>query len=388
MNHYFSPCPRGLESCLVQELQQLGAQSIQSTAGGVKFRGGDELVYTVNLHSRIASRVLIEMTQGYYASEDDLYEMAYQQPWGEWFPADYTLRIDVTARHCPLVSLNFVTLRIKDGICDHFRQATGIRPSIDTERPDVRIFIYLEDDHAIFYMDTSGEALFKRGWRLDKGDAPLRENLAAGILMLSQWQPDQQPLYDPMCGSGTFILEAALMATRTPPGIKRPFGFQRLHGYNQEEWLAIKAQASEAILPSLPQPLLGSDLSNIVLASAEHNLERCTLSAELKQAIQFKQVEALKVKPISNVAGLMVLNPPYGERIELEQGDLAAEDYWYQFSGRLKDHFSGWHVNILTTDMKLQQKICMKPRQRIPLMNGNLDCRLYLFDIQARRNID
>jgi len=204
---FFAPCPRGLEDVLVEELQELGLGSPQTVPGGVSFSGTWADAYRANLHSRIASRILWRIAEAPYRHEGDIFKLAADQPWERWFDIENTLRVDVTASRSPLRSLEFTTLRIKDAICDHFRRLCGERPSIDTVQPDVRVVAYVNSDAVVLYLDTSGEPLFKRGWRLDGGSAPLRENLAAGILRLAGWQPGEA-LFDPMCGSGTLIVEA------------------------------------------------------------------------------------------------------------------------------------------------------------------------------------
>lgn len=200
---FFAPCPRGLESVLADELTALHAVSIQSTHGGVYFQGSWQTCFLANLHSRIASRILWQVTKKPYRNEQDIYNIAFALPWHEWFNPELTLRVNLAAIKCPLRSLDFITLKIKDAVCDKFRKVSCKRPNIDTVAPDIRIHGFLDARQLSLYLDTSGEALFKRGNRKKAGIAPLRENLAAGILHLTGWRPGI-PLLDPMCGSGTF----------------------------------------------------------------------------------------------------------------------------------------------------------------------------------------
>src|SRR5947209_15203378 len=223
---------------LATELEELGARDIAATAGGVGFTGAFSLCYRVNLESRIASRVLWRVFHGRYRTEQDVYQAAYDLPWRDWFAARRTIKIKVSAQHCPLTSLDYVTLRIKDAVCDKFRAATGARPSVDTRQPDLRIDAFLDDQHVTLYLDTSGEPLFKRGLRRSSGEAPLRENLAAGILHLSGWTPDQ-PLLDPMCGSGTVLMEAAQIARKISPGLGRRFAFEKLNNFDRNAWSSL-----------------------------------------------------------------------------------------------------------------------------------------------------
>src|SRR3989441_8777469 len=232
---FFAPCPRGLEAVLGAELEQLGAQDVIDPPGGVSFTGPFALCYAVNLHSRIASRVLWRVLHGAYRDEHDIFRAAQALPWQTWFPVRRTIKVKVSAQQCPLHSLNFVTLRIKDAICDRFRVATGGRPDVATRRPDLRIDALLDRQTVTLYLDTSGEALFKRGLRTAVTEAPMRENLAAGILRLLGWTA-QQPLLDPMCGSGTFLLEAALIARNIPSGLGRRFAFEKLSNFDTRQW--------------------------------------------------------------------------------------------------------------------------------------------------------
>ena len=211
MNQYFATCPRGLEALLANEMNVAGAKEIKPTDGGVSFAGELSVCYAANLHSRMATRILMQVGQGRYATEDDLYQAAYKINWPNWFDVKHDFMVKVTGVKCPLKSLEFATLRIKDAVCDKFRQVVDSRPYIDTKTPAVRIHAYLTADAYVYYIDTSGDALYMRGNRKASIEAPLRENLAAGILQLSGWQAGQ-PLLDPMCGSGTFLLEAAMMA--------------------------------------------------------------------------------------------------------------------------------------------------------------------------------
>ena len=287
----FAPCPRGLEAPLSDELRELAAQVPlkvgASVPGGVHFSGGWPAIMAANLHSRVASRVMMKIGKRPYRSEDDIFALALEQPWEHWFDHSKTLRVDVTAIKSPLRSLEFVTLRVKDAICDRLREKSGDRPDIDTANPDVRVYAFLTATDCTLYLDTSGDPLFKRGWRLDKGAAPLRENLAAGILRLTGWKPGTA-LYDPMCGSGTFIAEAAQMALGIAPGTHRQFGFEKFKRYDRDAWKPLKSAALEAHRAaqgaSTDLGIYGSDISGDMLIKARSNLERAGVPAfALKQ---------------------------------------------------------------------------------------------------------
>ena len=259
----FLPCAAGVEEFLAQEVHALTGRAgddLLMLRGGVRVRADWREVLQLNLHCRLAQRVLVELAQGLYRNENDLYGLASGVAWEIWFTPRQTFKIETTAQHSPLQSLNFATLRIKDAIADRFRaKAGGVRPSIETQWPDCRVFAHLTTDTCTLYIDTSGEPLFKRGWREDKGDAPLKETLAAAMIAATGWDPhgDQPlPLYDPCCGSGTVVIEAAQIACRIAPGLRRRFGFEKLLPYQAHVWSAIKEEAAGAVVTS-PVPIFG-----------------------------------------------------------------------------------------------------------------------------------
>ena len=374
VEQFFAPCPRGLESLLADELTTWGAQEITRTDGGVGFRGSFALCYRANLGSRIASRVLWQVAANSYHDERDLYEWARQVRWGEWFPPGVSMKVKVSAQDCRLKSLEFVTLRIKDAVCDAFRSATGRRPTVDTQRPDVLIVGHLQGPRATLYLDTSGEPLFKRGHRLTGGSAPLRENLAAGILRLAGW-PQDLALLDPMCGSGTILIEAAEMAAGLPPGRGRRFAFERLSWFDARAWEDVTTtQAGESTDRPAPQ-LFGSDVQRVSLEATQANLR----AAGVERFVRVEQGDVLtRTKPTET--GLLVTNPPYGVRVAAA-ADMAA---WYPKLGdALKQRFAGWRACLLTADLRLPKLIGLTPSRRIPLYNGPLECRLYEFELVA-----
>ncbi|MDH5551698.1 MAG: THUMP domain-containing protein [Nitrosomonas sp.] len=372
--HFFAPCPRGLESMLADELEQLDAVCVKPSNGGVHFQGDWKTCYRTNLESRIASRILWQVADQAYVNEEQIYQAAYALPWNDWFPPTHTIRVNLAAIKCPLRSLDFVTLKIKDAVCDKFRELTGKRPSVDTLQPDIRIHGFLDAKRFTLYVDTSGDALFKRGLRKTAGDAPLRENLAAGILRLSGWQPGT-PLLDPMCGSGTFLLEAAQMALNIAPGINRPFAFEKLNQFNALLWRNLKEEAIAKQQPASPQSIFGSDLYGDALTDARTNLA----AAGLNDVVQLKQANMLEISA-PTPTGILVTNPPYGVRIG-EQEELTA--LYPKMGDALKRRFSGWNAYIFTGDPMLPKLMRLSASRRTPLFNGALECRLLEYKIVA-----
>jgi len=372
---FFASCPRGLEAPLGSELAAIGATDVAATEGGVAFAGDLGLAYRANLETRIASRVLWRVGGGAYRDERDLYELVRSIDWARHFAPTRTLRVDVAATRSPLTSLEFATLRTKDAVCDRMRADHGVRPSIDKRSPDVRVHLHLTDRDASIYVDTSGEPLFKRGYRRDADEAPLRENLAAGILALAQWQP-AIPLLDPMCGSGTIVAEAAQIAANRAPGLMRTFGFQKLSWYDGPTWQRIKQAARDRIrLPSGAPAIFASDMADAAVA-----LTRTTLrSAQVDAFVDVTRADVL-TRAAPAASGALIANPPYGVRLA-EVNALAA--FYPRLGDALKQNFAGWTVNLLPGDLRLAKLIGLKPDRRTPLWNGAIECRLFAFRIVA-----
>jgi putative N6-adenine-specific DNA methylase len=374
---FFATCPRGLEALLTEELTALGAQSLAPTDGGVGFSGDMPLCYRANLESRVATRIMWQVGRGRYSNEEDVYKAAYALQWPEWFAINRTFMVKVTAVKCPLKSLEFVTLRIKDAVCDKFRLKGGNRPYIDTKQPDVRIHAYLTADEYRLYLDTSGNALFQRGQRRASVEAPLRENLAAGIIKLSGWQPGT-PLLDPMCGSGTFLLEAVMIALDMAPGLNRSFGFEKLLNFDAAAWQKMKQEAQARAKSVSFQQIYGSDLDMKSVRAAKQNLEQAGLLA----AVMLDRQDIVEVAaPVDH--GVLIANPPYGVRIG-EDEELAA--LYPKMGETLKRNFAGWNAYFLTSDLRLPKLMRLSPSKRTPLFNGPLECRLFEIKMVAGSN--
>ena len=431
----FVPCAAGVEAYLAAEVRQitgLPPAAIQTLRGGVQLQASWRDALLLNLHSRLGMRVLIQLAEAPYLNEQDIYNTAAAIAWEMWFTPRESFRIDFTAQHSPLKSLNFAALRVKDTIADRFREKTGVRPDVDTQRPAVRVHLHLTEKTQSIYLDTSGEPLFKRGWREDKGEAPLKETLAAAMLAASAWsmppvyapgetRPAVMPLagveqgqvlYDPCCGSGTIVIEAAQIACRIAAGAHRRFGFERLRLFDAHVWQQLKEQASAQQCEPRAQ-VFASDVAFRMVDFAKRNAER----AGVAHAIQLRGGDALQRMPPGDTPGLMLVNPPYGERIETagvagtsrrgvsspEPGPLDDEhamdagrrggretgqvqdggDFFSQLASHWKKHYAGWRAWVLTPDLKLPGRMRLKESRKVPMWNGPIECRMFRFDLQA-----
>jgi len=374
---FFAPCPRGLAPALAEELAALGAVRPEPAEAGVAFSGPFELAYAANLRSRIASRILWRVARFAYANENDIYERAREVRWHGYFSVERTFKVETNAHRSPVKSLDFVTLRIKDAIADHFRDAIGRRPSVAPRNPDVRVHAFLDARECTLYLDTSGEPLFKRGRREHVGEAPLKKNLAAGILRIAGWRPGIA-LLDPMCGAGTFLSEAAEMSLGRAPGRDRDFGFAKLARFNPSVWERELASAAHEEKPLAPLAIFGSDLLGRSVEQARMNLR----DAGLEGAVTLKQANLLELSAPS-AHGMLVTNPPYGVRLG-EKERLAA--FYPELGGVLKRKFAGWTAFIFSGDPELARLIRLHPSRKTVLFNGALECRLYEYRMVAGGN--
>ena len=372
----FVTCPRGLEAPLSQELEQLKCQDIRAVDGGVACKGGMEQVYRINLHSRTASRVLLRLTKSGYRNEQDIYKAAKNIRWTDWFDLEQTFKVKVEGKRAQVKSLDFVGLKIKDAVCDVFRDACGARPSVGKIRPDIRIHAFIDERDIQIFIDTSGEALFKRGYRQDTGEAPMRENLAAGLLLLAGYD-GTQPFQDPFCGSGTIVIEAAWIATRRAPGLMRRFGFEKLKNFDAALWRKLQHEAETQIRPA-PAAISGSDNDRYMIRAAVANAQ----AAEVDTFIRFEVKDAQDTRP-NGEGGILISNPPYGVRLAEVQ---ALQALYPQLGAWLKQHYAGWLAGMFTGDRDMPKFMRLSPKRKIPLYNGNLDCRLFLMDMVKGSN--
>jgi len=397
----FLPCAAGVEALLAEEVEHILPKAhVFEARGGVALEGDPIEVMTLNLESRLAQRVLIEVAHGSYRVENDIYELAHSVDWTQWITPQHTLRVDTTAHRSPLKSLNFAALRVKDAVCDLLRDATGERPSVDTRHPDLQIVLHLGEAEATIYVDSSGESLFKRGWREDKGDAPLKETLAAAMLAAAGWRGTREAggaLHDPCCGSGTIAIEAAQIACGIAPGLKRRFAFERLMpfvGDEQRAELQRLRSHAQARIHTSAVPIYASDVSFRMVDFARRNAQR----AGVEYIITFNGGDALeRAAPElpDDLPGTLMINPPYGERIEVG-GKAAREsaedrdtpsDFFPRLAAHWKraytQHAAGWTAYVLSPDMKLPSAMRLKESRRVPMWNGPIECRLFRFDLVA-----
>jgi putative N6-adenine-specific DNA methylase len=403
----FLPCAAGVEALLEAEVRGLLPQAdIAVQRGGVALAGDPREVMRLNLESRLAQRVLIEVAAGDYRHEDDLYALARDVDWADWITPQQTLRVDTTAQKSPLRSLNFAALRVKDAVCDRMRDTSGERPSVDTAHPDLPLVLHVGPERASLYVDSSGEPLFKRGWRSDTGDAPLKETLAAAMLAAAGWQGTAAAggaLHDPCCGSGTIAIEAAQIACGIAAGALRRFAFEKLLPFGGADARAeLQRLRSHARAREHPPevPIFASDLSFRMVDFARRNAER----AGVAHAIVFNGGDALE-RPAptlpDELPGTLMMNPPYGERIEVggkagaarRPARESAEDRATpgDFFARLATHWkhaytahpAGWTAWILSPDMKLPSAMRLKESRRVPMWNGPIECRLFRFELIA-----
>jgi putative N6-adenine-specific DNA methylase len=356
----------------------------------------------LNLECRLAQRVLWPLVEGYYRDEHDLYDLARRVEWLHWITPEQTLRVDVVAMRSPLQSLNFTALRIKDAICDQLRETAGARPSVDTRHPDLPLTLFVGPENATLYADTSGDALFKRGWREDTGEAPLKETLAAAMLAAAGWQgrAEDGPLLDPCCGAGTIVIEAAQIACGIAAGGQRRFAFERMQPFkaHMPAWREMQRQA-QARVHAPAVPIFAGDVSFRMTDFATRNAAR----AGVAHAIEFKTADALqRLPPVET--GTVIMNPPYGERIEPKgqgsrqgsgygrtEGPVAAREgfegggtsteFFSKLAAHWKRNYSGWTAWLLSPDMKLPSAMRLKESRRVPLWNGAIECRLFRFDM-------
>jgi 23S rRNA (guanine2445-N2)-methyltransferase / 23S rRNA (guanine2069-N7)-methyltransferase len=364
----------GLEQVLAAELTELGATDVQPSHRLVTFVGDQRLMYLANLRCRTAIRILKPIANFPADSERTLYDGVQQIDWSCFLDPDRSLAIDPVVWSSFCTHSLFVAQLSKDAIVDQFRDRTGRRPSVDRNEPDLRINIHLVENVATVYLDSSGDSLHRRGYRALTGDAPLGEVLAAGILRLTEWDR-QSTLVDPMCGSGTFCIEAALMARNRAPGlIRRRFGFQTWKDYDQSLRDMVLAELRRGELPSLPFPIVGSDIDAEVVGMARENARRAGVAAD----VRFETANAECCDP-PTPTGTLVMNPPYDERLKVDQ----IASFYRRIGDTFKQRFADYTAWVITGNLDAAKQIGLRPSRKVRLFNGPIECRLLRFDMYS-----
>lgn len=381
--HFFATCSKGVEDLVLKELEQHGITQTKIHTGGVAFTSKVELAYAACLWSRVASRILLQLKTFDITSDDDLYNEIISVDWSEHFTENNTLTIDCFSSHSTVTNSHYATMRVKDAIVDQFVQNTSLRPTIDRVKPDIRLNVYLSDKECLLYLDLSGEALHKRGYRQSAGSAPLRETLAASMLYRAKWQSFYEqgsPFFDPMCGSGTLLVEAAMMAADIAPGLLRDqFGFHHWKQFEPNKWDEILRDAQHRRTEGLKSlPLVsGSDNSEQAVGIARANIQNAGLPSTIKVSMHDATIDLM---PFTKVVGLIVTNPPYGKRIGQVQ---ILRTLYHRFGVQLKLNFNGWVAVIITTEQELAASMGLRAFRKNTLFNGALISVLYQYKLNS-----
>ena len=370
---FFATTAKGVEEVLAAELVRLGVSEVTPVGGGVRFAGGMEAAYRANLWLRSASRVLMPLAEFACETPEELYQGARAVPWTEYLTPSMTLAVDCNLRDSALTHSGFVALKTKDAIVDELRDRCGSRPNVDTKDPDLRVNVRLFRNRCTLSLDCSGTPLDRRGYRLDRHEAPLKENLAAALVELSGWD-GSTPFLDPMCGTGTIAIEAALKALRIPPGLLRTgFGFQRWPGFDRGLWDRLVDEARQGMLSALPAPVLGSDISHSAVAMAHENARRAGVGGVLS-------LGRGEIAELSAPAGpgVLIFNPPYGKRLGEEE---ALKPLYKEIGDVMKKRCKGYTAYLFTGNLELAKSVGLKASRRIVLYNGPIECRLLKYEM-------
>ncbi len=375
-DRYFATCGRGIEPVLADELRALGAADVAPGRGGVSFAGDRALLYRANLWLRTAVRVLMPVLEAPVTSPDELYDAVRSVDWSRYLTPEHTLAVDCNVRDSHITHSKYAALRTKDAICDQFVERCGRRPSVDVEEPMVGLNLHVYRDRATLSLDSSGMSLHKRGYRPIQTRAPLNEALGAALVLLTGWRGDV-PFADPLCGSGTLPIEAAWIALRRPPGLTRKrFGFQGWMDYDVELWTALRDEARRGVLKALPAPILASDVRGDAVSFAISNAR----AAGIGHLLRVEKRDVRDFRPPTGPPGVLLCNPPYGERIG-EEKDLFG---LYRLLGEVfAQRCPGGACHVFTGNPRLAAAIGLTPGAEVPLYNGKIPCRLLKFDLSA-----
>lgn len=372
MPKFFATCARGLEQVLSQELIAIGAAEVEPGRGGASFSGEVDMLYRANLWLRTAVRVLQPVLQAHVETPDELYDAVRTVNWEQYLTPEHTLAVDCNVRDSGITHSQYAARRVKDAICDQFVDKCGRRPSVDVERPMLGFNLHIYRNEAVLSFDSSWDSLHKRGYRPALNRAPLNEALAAGLIMATGWD-GTVPLIDPLCGSGSIPIEAAWIALRRPPGLTRKhFGFMGWMSYDIDLFAAIRDEARANMLKQLPAPIFGSDIRPDAIEFATNNAK----AAGIGHMLRFERRDVRDVKP-PETPGVMLCNPPYGERIG-EERELRP---LYRTIGHvIAERFTGWKCHVFTSDSAPWREIGMRAKEVRPFWNGKISCRLMRFE--------
>jgi putative N6-adenine-specific DNA methylase len=372
---FFATCGRGIEPVLANELSALGAAEVEAGRGGVSFQGDLALLYQSNLWLRTAIRVLRPILEVGISSPDELYEAVRSLDWSRYLTPDHTLAVDCNVRDSHITHSKYAALRVKDAICDQFMERCGRRPSVDVDEPMIGLNLHIYRDRAVLSLDSSGESLHKRGYRPIQTRAPLNEALAAALVLLTGWR-GERPFADPLCGSGTLAIEAAWIALRRPPGLTRKrFGFQGWMDFDVALWTSLRDEARRGVGRTLPVPILASDARGDAVSFAINNAR----AAGIGHLLRFDKRDVRDFQPPPGTPGVLLCNPPYGERIGEEKNLFAL----YRLLGEVfAQRCHGWTAYVFTGNPRLAAVIGLEPVAETPLYNGKIPCRLLRFEVE------
>ena len=371
----YATCASGLQHLLARELTELGAESVSTAGAGVRFDGGLPIAYKACLWSRVANRVLLPIHSGSADSPEALYALTKEVDWSAHMPLSGTLAVDFFTANSTITHSQYGALKVKDAVVDQFRENTGERPNVERDTPDLRINVYLFRNKARIAIDLSGSSLHRRGYREQAGPAPVKENLAAALLLQCEW-PERaergEPFVDPLCGSGTLVIEAAMMACNRAPGLKREhFGFTGWLGHDAQVWQGVLDEA-EALVRRAPCDIQGADKDDRAIELAIENARL----ADVDEAVNFTHGNVLtQGLSVSAVNGLVVTNPPYGQRLETDA------DFYQRLGSALSQSYAGWHCGLFTSVEAPLRQARLPLRSSLPARNGSIDCALYEGDI-------
>ncbi len=359
----------GLEYVLADEIRALGGESVLAERRAVSFVGDQEMMYKANFHLRTAIKILKPIAEFEVTNRDELYDHAKEIPWTNYLALGKSFAIDATVQSEMFVNSMFASLRVKDAIADQFREATGKRPSVNSDDPDIRINVHLMNNHCTLSLDSSGDSLHKRGYRIGQGEAPINEVLAAGMILLTGWHGEKD-FFDPMCGSGTLLIEAAMIAKGIPPGMyRKSFGFEQWPDFNEKLFAEIYNGEYEK---EFEGKIYGSDISPMDIALAKANIKSASLSKVIELQVQdFINSEP----PFAN--GIIITNPPYGERMKPQ----SITELYSSVGNTLKNKYAGFEAWIITSSEDGLKSIGLKPAKKIDLFNGALACSFRCFEL-------